>query len=124
MPEPPAHLTDDERAAWDELVGWLGAPAETMPPPGLEAAACQVARMRDAHRRIEREGEIVLDARDRPVPHPALAIERQAQAEVRAWLAALAPRAAAPASSSPGASAAPSASSPLDELARRRRAAK
>lgn len=122
MPEPPAHLTDAEREAWSELVAALGAAAAGAPAPALEAAACQVARMRDAHRRITAEGEIVLDGRDRPVPHPALAIERQAQAELRGWLAALAPRAAAPASAQAGAAASKPAGSPLDELARRRRA--
>jgi len=54
----------------------------------VEAAAVQVARMRDARRRIEQEGEIVMDARDRPVQHPAIAIERAAQAELRRWFAA------------------------------------
>lgn len=83
--EPPAHLSGAEAASWLELAGrHEGADVLV-----LEAAACQLARMRDARRRIEAEGEIVMDARDRPVPHPALAIERAAQSELRKWLSEL-----------------------------------
>lgn len=53
--------------------------------PDLEAYCVQVARMRDAQARIDAEGIVVSDEKGRPVAHPALAIEKQAQAEVRAW---------------------------------------
>lgn len=115
--EPPEHLRPVERDAWTDVVEALGPAAEAAPLPALEALACQVARMRDARRRIEAEGEIVLDARDRPVPHPALTIERQAQSEVRAWISTLAPRSGAPAAAAPAPKA---ATSPLDQLAQRR----
>jgi hypothetical protein len=41
--------------------------------------------MRDAQTRIDREGLVVADAKGNPIPHPALAIEKAAQVEVRAW---------------------------------------
>ena len=84
VPAPP-HLSALEAAAWGELA----ARHEGADLLALEAAACQLARMRDARRRIEAEGEIVMDSRDRPVPHPALVIERAAQSELRRWLSDL-----------------------------------
>lgn len=53
--------------------------------PELEAVAGQIARLRDAQERIAREGLIVPDGKQNPVPHPALAIERAAQDEIRKW---------------------------------------
>ena len=58
----------------------------------LEAYASQVARLRDARRRIEAEGMIVADPKGYPIPHPAIAIERAAQAEVRQWYRLFPPR--------------------------------
>jgi phage terminase small subunit len=58
----------------------------------LEAYASQVARLRDSRRRIEAEGMIVADPKGYPIPHPAIAIERAAQAEVRQWAAKFPPR--------------------------------
>lgn len=111
---PPAGLTADERRAWRDLAALVGdSPRARV---GLEAACAQLARMRDARRRIEAEGEIVLDARDRPVPHPALVVERQAQAEVRRWVQVLSPPVAA------GVVEPEKPRSALDELAERRRA--
>ena len=60
--------------------------------PDLEAYCTQVARMRDAQARIDAEGIVVADARGNPVPHPALAIEKAAQVEVRAWSERFKPR--------------------------------
>jgi phage terminase small subunit len=53
----------------------------------LEAFASQIARLRDSRRRIEAEGMIVADPKGYPIPHPAIAIERAAQQEVRQWSA-------------------------------------
>ena len=53
--------------------------------PDLEAYCSQVARMRDAQARVDAEGLVVADVKGNPVPHPALSIEKAAQAEVRAW---------------------------------------
>lgn len=35
---------------------------------------------------IARDGLVVADEKGRPVPHPAIAVERSAAAEMRAWL--------------------------------------
>ena len=41
---------------------------------------------------IDKDGIIVRDAKGNPVPHPALAIEKAAQVEVRAWSERFKPR--------------------------------
>ncbi len=86
---PPAWLSAAEKRAWRDLVADLGAASEGASGAGLEAAACQLARMRWARGRVEEEGEIVLDARDRPIAHPALGVEFRAQGEVRRWIDSL-----------------------------------
>jgi hypothetical protein len=60
---------------------------EAIGSAGLEALVVQVHRMRDAQERITAEGIVVADSKGNPIPHPALAIERQAQVEIRTWLA-------------------------------------
>ncbi len=52
-----------------------------------EAFCVQVARLRDAQQRVDAEGAIVADEKGRPVPHPALAMELAASAEMRLWVA-------------------------------------
>lgn len=79
-PEPPKHLPDDVAAVWCELN--QGASQQG---PDFEAFCGQVARLRDAQRRVSEEGLVVADEKGRPVPHPALDVERKAQVEVRAW---------------------------------------
>ena len=77
---PPDGLPDDVRAVWEELaVDGVALDAS------FEAFCGQVARCRDARRRVSSEGLVVADEKGRPVPHPALVIERAAQAEIRAW---------------------------------------
>lgn len=87
--DPPAHLSDGAQQAWRELVTGRERPADLV---ALEAAAVQVARMRDAQRRIDDEGLIVPDAKGEPIAHPALVVERAAQAEVRKWAEQRKPR--------------------------------
>lgn len=77
----PAHLPDDVAAVWRELAE-AGLDSSRS---GFEAYAGQVARLREAQRRVSAEGLVVADEKGRPVPHPALEIERKAQVEVRAW---------------------------------------
>lgn len=48
----------------------------------LEAFCGQVARLRDAQQRIAAEGLIIADPKGNPIPHPAIAIERAAAAEI------------------------------------------
>lgn len=52
-------------------------------PPLLEAAAIQVARMRDAAERVEQEGLLIADVKGNPIAHPALEIERLAAEQLR-----------------------------------------
>lgn len=86
MPQAPEHLPDDVREVWLELVTAAGADASRIVGPDLEAYAGQVARLRDAQRRIAAEGQIIEDPRTgKPIPHPALEIERVAQVEIRTW---------------------------------------
>jgi len=80
----PEHLSPAARAVWDTTVGAHPSP-DRIVGPDLEAYCTQVARMRDAQARVDAEGLIVADAKGNPVPHPAIALERAAQAEVRAW---------------------------------------
>lgn len=80
----PEHLSPAARAVWDEVVAVAADPRD-VEGPALEAFCVQVARMRDAQARIDTEGLVVADEKGRPVPHPAVALEKQAQAEVRAW---------------------------------------
>lgn len=63
----------------------LGSGAVSMVTPELEAYAGQVVRLRDAQRRLEVEGSVVVDAKGFPIEHPALVIERKAQEELRKW---------------------------------------
>jgi P27 family predicted phage terminase small subunit len=96
----PEHLSPAARLVWDQVVAGYdagyGDPVRVarIEGPDLEAYCVQVARMRDAQARIDAEGLVVPDEKGRPVPHPAIAIEKQAQAEVRAWGGRFRPRAA------------------------------
>lgn len=76
----PGHLPPDVAKVWAEL-----APTASRTGPDFEAYCGQIARLRDAQRRIGSEGLITADEKGRPIPHPALEVERKAQAEVRAW---------------------------------------
>lgn len=80
----PEHLSAAARAVWDATVAAHSVP-DRIVGPDLEAYCTQVARMRDAQARVDAEGLIVADAKGNPVPHPAIVLERAAQAEVRAW---------------------------------------
>lgn len=75
----PEHIS----AIWDELAGSV---RDRIGNAGMEALCGQVYRLREAEGRISEEGMVVQDAKGNPVPHPALAIEKQAQAEIRNWV--------------------------------------
>lgn len=83
MTAAPSYLSEMARNVWDDVT--LHNPEAADNAPVLEAYCNQVARMRDAQARIDAEGLVVADEKGRPIPHPALAIERDAQKEVRAW---------------------------------------
>ena len=80
----PEHLSAAARAVGD-AAGAAHPPRDRTVGPDREAYCTQAARMRDAQARVDAEGMIVADAKRNPVPHPAIVLERAAQAEVRAW---------------------------------------
>lgn len=82
----PDHLSESARKAWGELVSQESVEWSGIESSALEAYAVQMGRMRDAQRRVDTEGAIVPDDKGRPVLHPALAIERMAQAEIRKFV--------------------------------------
>lgn len=84
----PERLSGAAREAWDEAIRQHPAPAAIV-GAALEAYCVQVARMRDAQARIDREGVLIADSKGLPAPHPALAIERAASADVAKGWAAL-----------------------------------
>lgn len=54
--------------------------------PGFDSYCGQVSIEREAGARVASEGIVVADEKGRPVPHPALEVQRKAQAEMRAWV--------------------------------------
>lgn len=84
LPQVPAHLDEATAQVWEELVAAHHDPARIV-GADFDAYCAQVALQRDARRRIAEEGAIVADERDRPSEHPAVALERDAQREIRAW---------------------------------------
>ena len=91
LPAPPVDTPPDVAAIWTETLEAYGDGAARIAGPKLEAYCGQIARLRDAQRRIESEGAVVADPKGNPIPHPALSIERTAQDEIRKWGEAFAP---------------------------------
>jgi phage terminase small subunit len=83
--KPPDYLPADLVPIWVATVEAYGAGWEQIAGPKLEAYCGQVARLRDAQRRIAVEGLVVADGKGQPMAHPALVIERTAQDEIRKW---------------------------------------
>jgi len=81
----PSNMSPGLAAAWDEVAPQV---LPTIGAAGLEALATVVLRLRDARRRIDDDGVLVAGDRGQPGAHPALAIERDAIAEIRAWMSA------------------------------------
>jgi hypothetical protein len=81
---PPAGLAPRLLATWLEVAAAV--PDVAIGQLGLEALVSQVARLRDAQARIETDGAVVVDAKGNATEHPAIGIERRAQAEIRTWL--------------------------------------
>ena len=79
----PDSLPDHLSAIWDEMEPRVRV---VIGPAGMEALCAQIYRMRDAQERVTKDGIVVADTKGNPCPHPALAIEKQAQSEVRAWV--------------------------------------
>ncbi|AYN57631.1 hypothetical protein PBI_COTE_59 [Arthrobacter phage Cote] len=81
---PPARLDEAAAAVWREVIEQHHEAARIV-GPDLEAYCAQVALQRDLRERIAAEGAIIADERGRPEPHPAIALERAAQKEIRDW---------------------------------------
>ncbi len=79
-PECPAHLSEPVAAVWRELAA--GSP---ILGPAFEAYCGQVATLREAQKRVDEEGIVIADPKGNPIPHPALAVARAAQVEIRSW---------------------------------------
>ena len=87
--KPPKNLPEHLAAIWRETAPQV---RPAIGAAGLEALCIQIARQRDAQRRITEEGLVVADGKGNPAPHPALEIERAAQREIRDWLKQFATR--------------------------------
>jgi phage terminase small subunit len=81
---PPSRLDEQAAVVWREVIAQHHEP-ERIVGPDLEAYCGQVALQRDLRERIAAEGSIIADERGRPEPHPAIALERAAQKEIRDW---------------------------------------
>lgn len=81
---PPERLDSAAAEVWNEMIEQHHEPAKIV-GPDLEAYCAQVALQRDLRTRIAGEGSIIADERGRPEPHPAIALERAAQKEIRDW---------------------------------------
>ena len=68
-----------------EVLDAYGEGSDRIDGADLEAYAGQVATLREAQARIAKEGLIIADPKGNPIPHPAIAIERVAQDEIRKW---------------------------------------
>lgn len=82
---PPGHMPTDVATIWAEITTAYGPGADQITGPDLEAYCGQVARLREAQRRLATEGLVIADPKGNPIPHPAIAIERTAQDEIRKW---------------------------------------
>lgn len=74
---PPAELDNAAAAVWREVVAAHPHP-ERIVGPDLEVYCGQVALARDCRERVATEGAIVEGAKREPIPHPAIALGRQA----------------------------------------------
>lgn len=87
-PEPPEHLDRKAAEVWTEAIAEfleIGDDPDRITGPDFDAYCAQVALQRETRDQIATDGAIVEDERGRPVPHPAIDLERDAQKEIRAW---------------------------------------
>ena len=85
-------MTTDVQEIRQEVLAAYGDGADRIDGPDLEAFCGQVARLRDAQARLAAEGSIIAVPKGVPIPHPAIAIERAAQDEIRKCGNAFKPR--------------------------------
>lgn len=82
--KPPEHLSAAAAAVWREVMAEI-VNADHIVADELAAYCDCVALERDASARVAREGTIVADERGRPIAHPAIAVARQAQQDIKGW---------------------------------------
>lgn len=82
--EAPDHLSPVAAEVWKQIIRDHDTPGLIVGPE-LDAYCECVALERDASRRVVMEGTIVADERGRPIAHPAIAVARQAQQDLKAW---------------------------------------
>ena len=85
---PPGHLSKDAKRWWKELQGEY-AISDAAGLLLLQTAMEAHDRMKMAQAEIERDGQTVLDRFSQPKPHPLLATERDARAQLLAALKSL-----------------------------------
>lgn len=81
---PPDHLTGVAASVWRTIVEDSDTP-NLLNPEELGAYCELVALEREASARVREEGSVVSDEKGRPVPHPAIAVARQAQQDIKGW---------------------------------------
>lgn len=82
--DPPDGMPEPIAVVWREIVATNDF-AGRVDRTALEAYCTMVSRQRQAVERLAAEGMVVTDPRGRVIPHPALTIEREASAQIRAW---------------------------------------
>lgn len=80
----PSDLSPELAALWGEYEPQMH---PRIGSAGMEALVSAVIRLRRARDRVDKEGELVQDAKGNPGPHPALLVEKMANVEIRAWVA-------------------------------------
>lgn len=81
---PPDHLSETAAQVWRSVIRDCSNP--TFVAADELAAYCNaVVLERDCARRVAEEGTIVADERGRPIAHPAIAVGRQAQQDIKGW---------------------------------------
>ncbi len=90
---PPPDLDEAAADVWREIVAAHPKPA-TIIGPDLEAYCGQVALVRECRGRVAEEGAIAQGSKREPIPHPAIAVAKQALEYVAKHAARFAPPAA------------------------------
>jgi len=81
---PPEHLSEAAAEVWRGVIRDASNPSFIVADE-LAAFCNAVVLERDCARRVAAEGTIVADERGRPIAHPAIAVGRQAQQDIKGW---------------------------------------
>ena len=89
MPEPPAHLSDESKGTWRDLLREWPSIADVAGLRILRVALESFDRAQEAREEIDRDGMTVMDRFNQVRPHPLLATERDNRAAFLAGMKAL-----------------------------------